>query len=113
MTRITDGKMREWLQATVPYTVMILRRAAEMPTSDQEKIIWEHGRRNMELQADGLLPIVCPVPDDSDVVGIGIFAADPEQVIAIMEDDPGVKAGIFSYEVHPCRSLPGSTLPPR
>jgi hypothetical protein len=28
-----------------------------------------------------------------------------------MEDDPGVKAGVFVYEVHPCRSFPGDSLP--
>jgi hypothetical protein len=26
-------------------------------------IIWEHGRRNFSLRADGLLSIICPVGD--------------------------------------------------
>jgi hypothetical protein len=29
----------------------------------------------------------------------------------IMDGDPGVKAGIFVYEVHPCSSFPVDTLP--
>jgi hypothetical protein len=32
-------------------------------------------------------------------------------VIAIMDGDPGVQAGIFTYEVHPVRSFPGDALP--
>lgn len=61
------------------------------------------------------------VTDDAPVAGadrpvqpgIGIFAADLDEARQIMDDDPGVRAGVFSYELHPCRSLPGSTLPPR
>jgi len=28
-----------------------------------------------------------------------------------MEDDPAVKAGIFTYEIPPCRSFPRNILP--
>ena len=28
-----------------------------------------------------------------------------------MDDDPGVRAGTFTYELHVTRSFPGSTLP--
>lgn len=38
-----------------------------------EKIIWEHGRANFSMRADGILPIVCPVSDGSDLSGVGIF----------------------------------------
>jgi hypothetical protein len=110
---ITDEMMRERLQMTAPYCVVVLKKAAQYGTADAEKIIWEHGRRNMSLQADGLLPIVCPVVDGSEVAGIGIFAVDADETQRIMDDDPGVQAGVFTYELHPCRSFPGSALPPR
>jgi hypothetical protein len=29
----------------------------------------------------------------------------------IMDGDPGVLAGVFSYEVYPCKSLSGDSLP--
>ncbi len=76
-----------------------------------KSIIWEHGRRNFELRAAGILPIVCPVTDESDVAGIGIFNASVEETRKIMEEDPGVQAGVFIYELHPCRSFPGASLP--
>ena len=28
-----------------------------------------------------------------------------------MDDDPGVQAGVFTYEVHPVRGFPGDGLP--
>jgi hypothetical protein len=42
---------------------------------------------------------------------MGIFDASVEEVKKIMDEDPGVKAGVFVYEVHPCRGFPGSSLP--
>jgi len=29
----------------------------------------------------------------------------------IMDEDPGVAAGVFVYELHPCRGFPGDSLP--
>jgi hypothetical protein len=73
--------------------------------------VWEHGRRNYGLRADGLLSIVCPVMDDTDVCGIGIFNCDLDTTVALMEEDPGVIAGVFTYQAHPVRSFPGDSLP--
>ena len=111
MTTITDEYMRQMLSQTKQYCIVILKAGPQKHTDGAEKIIWEHGRRNFALRADGLLPIVCPVSDGSDVSGIGIFNAPIEAVKKIMDEDPGVKAGIFVYELHPCRSFPGASLP--
>jgi hypothetical protein len=66
----------------------------------------------MGLRADGIMPIVCPVGDDTDLAGVGIFLDGPETVASIMDGDPAVQAGVLSYTVHPCRGFPGSMLPP-
>lgn len=55
--------------------------------------------------------MVLPVSDESDVCGIGVFAATVEDTTAIMADDPGVAASVFTYEVHACRGFPGDALP--
>ena len=65
------------------------------------------------LQADGLLPIVCPVGDETGLAGIGIFVGSPDEVRAIMDGDPAIQAGVLTYTVHPCRGFPGSALPER
>jgi hypothetical protein len=113
MTEITDEHMREMLGRTRPYTIVILRAGPNWDVLEAErgKIVWEHGRRNFSLRADGRLPIVCPVTDGSDVRGLGIFSVDAEETERIMDEDPGVRAGIFVYELHPCLGFPGDALP--
>ena len=111
MPEITDEYMREMLGASKTYTAMLLRTTEKASEPDAPGIIWEHGRRNFELRAEGSLPIVCPVTDDSDWAGIGIFDATPEEVDRLMMSDPGVKAGLFTYELHPVRGFPSSSLP--
>jgi len=71
----------------------------------------QRGKRNMALHAAGIMPIVCPIGDSSGVTGVGVFNASSEDVQRICSLDPGVKAGVFNFEVHPSRSFPGSILP--
>lgn len=111
MAVITDEFMQRTLATTKQYCIVILKAGPDKQQEGVEKIIREHGRRNFALRADGVLPIVCPVNDGSDVSGIGIFNASVEEVKKIMDEDPGVQAGVFVYEVHACRSFPGDCLP--
>jgi hypothetical protein len=110
VSQITDEFMREMLTKSRTYSLMILKEGPNYGTEGADRIIWEHGRRNFAMRADGVLSIVCPVPDESEVCGVGIFNADGDEVRELMDGDPGVQAGIFVYEVHPCRSFPGDAL---
>lgn len=111
MTTITDEFMREQMQYVRQYSVVILHPGPNYQQPGAEKIVWEHGRRNFALRADGLLSIVCPVPGGGAVNGIGIFNASLAETQRIMDADPGVQAGVFVYEVYACRSFPGDCLP--
>lgn len=111
MTEIDDDDMQRELAASRIYTLLILHRtegASGQATSD---IVHEHARRNFALRADGILPIVCPAVDDGPYAGIGLFDATLEETDRIMRDDPGVAAGIFTYELHAVRGFPGDALP--
>ncbi len=108
---ITNDYMMEMLAKTKNYCIVILKVNPNKNLADAKQIIWEHGRRNFALREDGVMPIVCPVTDNSDVAGIGIFDAEADKVKEIMDEDPGVKAEVFVYEIHTCRGFPGSTLP--
>ncbi len=110
-TTITDDVMRQRLSATKQYCIVILKAGPKKNEEGAEKIIWEHGRRNFALRAAGLLSIVCPISDGSNVAGVGIFNATVEDVKQIMDGDPAVQAGVLTYEVHPTRSFPGDSLP--
>jgi hypothetical protein len=117
LPEVTDEQLEEALPTTKPYTIVVLkagpRYQAPGPGRDAEveKIIWAHGKRNFALRLAGLMPIVCPVADGSGVTGVSIFDATPEDVERMMSLDPGVQAGVFTFDIHPTRSFPGSVLP--
>jgi hypothetical protein len=111
LPQVSDEYMQERLAESRDYTVVLLRATDRLIRPDVDPIIWEHGRRNLALSEHGVLPIVLRCTDDSDWAGLAVFAAAPQDVRAIMDTDPGVVAGIFSYELHPVRGFPGSVLP--
>jgi hypothetical protein len=114
---VTDEQLEASLQQVKQYTVLILKVGPKFETPGPDrtsgiaKIIWEHGKRNSALRQAGLMPIVCPINDGSGVTGIGIFDASPEDVDRIMAADPGVQAGLFTYDIHPARSFPAARFP--
>lgn len=111
MTIITDEFMRGLLPTTREYTVVVLSQTEQFVRERDGAILWEHGRRNFQLRADGQLAIVCQIGDDSPTRGIGIFVTDLDETRRLMDADPAIQAGIFRYELHPCRSFPGDALP--
>jgi len=111
MAHITDEFMKQMLTTTRDYTAVILKEGPNYSMPDVMKIIWEHARRNFSLRADGLMPIVCPVTDQSGVKGISIFSTGIDETKKIMDEDPGVKEGVFVYEMHTVKSFGGDSLP--
>lgn len=103
---ITDEVMHERLRTARPYTAVLSRATGNLVRPDVDPIIWEHGRRNFALREHSVLAIVLSATDDSDWAGLGVFNALPDDVRAIMDHDPGVAAGIFTYELHPGPWIP-------
>jgi hypothetical protein len=108
---ITDEFMLAMRPTARPYTILLLKRTPELADPDSFPILWEHGRRNYALRAAGLLSIVCPMPDDEELAGIGIFDAGVDQVHALMADDPAIRAGLLTYTLHTGIGFPGDGLP--
>jgi hypothetical protein len=117
LPRLSDEEFTAIRATTRPYTVCILRAGPkfEMPGPDPTvgvtAIIYAHGKRNVAMHVAGLLPVVCPVGDGSGITGVSIFDLSLDDTRRVMDADPGVQARVFTYELHPCRSIPGSTLP--
>ena len=110
MAEITDEYMKKMLTKSKTYCIVILKEGPNSSVAGAKGIVWEHGRRNFALRRDGVMPIVCRVSDDSNVSGVAIFDASIDETKKIMDEDPSVKAGIFVYEIHPCKSFPGDCL---
>jgi hypothetical protein len=111
MRPITDEFMQKRLLTVKNYCLVILKATPKGFEPGVNKIVWEHGRRDFALHEEGLISIVCPVLDESDMRGIYIFNLSVSEVRQIMDGDPGVKAGVFTYELHECRGVPGQYLP--
>jgi hypothetical protein len=117
LPEVSDDMLQRALPTTRPFTVVVLKAGPRFELADADrspelaKIIWAHGKRNYALHLAGLMPVVCPVADGSGVTGVAVFDATPEDVDRIMSRDPGVQAEVFTYEIHPTRSFPGSSLP--
>lgn len=111
MTAVDDEQMGALLATLKEYTIVILTDGSRPDHPDHDAIVWEHGRRNIALMRDGIMPLVCPVQDDSPVHGFCVLVGDRDEASTLMDGDPGVQAGIFSYTLHPCVGFPGSTLP--
>lgn len=110
MTEITNEYMMEMLTKVKAYSILLLKPGPNVNHPDRQKIIWEHGRKNFQLRAEGLLNIVCPISAEAGINGIGIFNTSEEETRKLIEEDPAVKEGIFVYEILPCRSFPGDSL---
>lgn len=109
-TVISDEYMQDMLARTKSYTIVLLKTGPEYRSPEASAVIWEHGRRQFSLRSEGVLSVVCPVADDSDLAGVNIFDTSTEHATGLMEDDPAVQAGVLTYEVHPVRSFPGDCL---
>ena len=111
MSTITNEFMMEMLAKTKNYAAVVLRKGPNDNIPERQQLIWEHGRRNFELRESGMLSIVCPVIEDSDIRGIGIFNADKEEVKKLLAEDPAIQKGVMIYEILHVKSFPGDALP--
>jgi len=110
MAIITDEYFKERHSKLKDYTMVLIKPTPKRNEAGANAVILEHGRKNMELQADGVVSIVCPVFGDYEVSGLYIFNVSVDEAQKIMDDDPAVKAGIFQCEIYPCKGFPGDSL---
>lgn len=108
---IDDDEMRRTLALTRPYSVVVLRKGPRFTEDDARAVIWEHGRRNMQLRDAGILSVVLPIRDESELAGIGVFAGSVDETQRIIDGDPAVAARVLVAEVHPASGFPGAALP--
>jgi len=116
MIEITSEFMQARLTRVRQYPMLLLKAGPayippERRPAEQKKIITEHGRRNMQLQVEGKMPLVGPLGGLRPAVGICVFAVPEAEARALMAEDPAVKAGIFELEWGTWYGVPGDALP--
>jgi len=110
MQQITDEQMQQMLAQTKEYTLVLLKSVPGVQKENIQQLLWEHGRRNFQLRAEGLMSIVGPVTQEGAIAGFAVFNTDVTKATEIMNEDPAVKEGVFTFEVLPVRSFPGDSL---
>lgn len=116
MVDITDEYMKARLATVRAYpTVRLMKGPAyqdqAVRTPEQAKIVWEHGRRNMQFHAEGKMALVAPVAGGGELVGLCVFTVPETEARAIMDGDGAVQAGIFVYDIVTWYGFPGDGLP--
>ncbi|ORV98775.1 hypothetical protein [Mycobacterium kyorinense] len=105
MKTFTDDEMNELVPTANSYSLVFLKPGPNCADDIAPALMWEHGRRNLGLRDAGMLAAAFTVLDGSEVWAVRAFTGTVDDTIALMNDDPGVAAGVFSFEVHPCRGF--------
>lgn len=88
-----------------PYFLGLLRKGARWNETDGHEameLLPRHLAFIREQIEKGRYIVAGPVTDESDLVGIMIVkAASLEDAVALVSQDPGVRAARMSVEVHP------------
>jgi hypothetical protein len=108
---VDDAYVASELARAKTYTVVYLKagpRYADHP--DRDALTDEHVKRNFDMKLDGSLALVGPMRSDGDVRGLYIFNCGRDDAIALIEDDPAVRAEIFTFETQELMAFPGDAL---
>jgi uncharacterized protein YciI len=86
------------------YTVVVLRRPAEVPEMSEEELDALQARHlayRAELERRGLVIVRGPFDEQSDPSyrGMSIFACDTAEAARLSDGDPSVMAGRLAYDV--------------
>jgi uncharacterized protein YciI len=113
----THDELDEQIATTVAtgeaYTLVLLWAGPhrDQDEAEHDRLQQAHLRHLFGLRNAGKLLLNGPVVDDSDLIGIAIFAGDDlDEVRALAEADPSVQAGRMRVDVRPLFAIPGDSL---
>ena len=85
------------------YTLVFLRKgpADRADEARDTRLQLEHLQYRMKLHLLGKLALNGPTLADHDILGIGVYAAELDEALALAQADPKVKAGYLIAEAIP------------
>ena len=95
-----------------PYILMLLKKGPLYNSPDAQKIIQsEHLPYLFKLREEGIVAISIPVRNNTDIAAITVYTiTGKDDIKKIADEDPGVKKGLFVYELLNCIGMKGDTL---
>ena len=88
----------------VQFQMAILRKGPQwlvMKPEDRNKIMLQHRENVVTLLNSGKMVVAGPFGDETDLAGIFVLRATADDAKATVDQDPAVKAGLMSAEIHP------------
>jgi len=93
------------------YVLVLLKKGPKfdiLETDIKEQNFAAHNSYYAELQANRVLTFSGNTPGEGDLYGVAIYnITDGDKVRTLVSNDPGVTAGLFDYEIHPCFGMEG------
>jgi uncharacterized protein len=72
--------------------------------AEERALMMQHVAYTQEQFAAGKVLVFGPVMEPAGAFGMAVFeAADEAEVRAIIENDPTIRAGLNTFEIHPMR----------
>lgn len=112
-TEITDAYVQDQVAKGKIYTFVELVPGAHEIKNEAEKnrLIATHVKYIFQLKADKKLATAGPVMNDKHLHGIYIFnTPQQEEVQKLLDADPAISKGHFSYRMYTWFSIPGDQL---
>ena len=108
---VSDDAVKQRISKAKAYTFVMLKRTlASTPELGKRNQI-AHLKYLQKLKEEGKLPLYGPLTDNGEIRGICIFnLSDLDAVKKLIEEDPHIKSGHLTYELHPYFGIPGDGL---
>lgn len=91
------------------YTLVFLRQGpAPRDHETNERLQLEHLQHLTKLQMLGKVILNGPTLVEHDIVGVSLYATEPDEARALAEADPKVKAGYLTVEAISWMAVPSS-----
>jgi uncharacterized protein YciI len=102
------------------YQMVLLRHTAlgrDFGEDTRERIFHEHLAYTIGLVKSGEQLAAGPVADspaeETDICGLGLYQKDSLEVVRqLLENDPGVRQGLYCFDVMTWLTAPGTVNPP-
>jgi len=88
----------------VQFQMAILKKGPQwsaMKLEDRNKIMLQHRDSVFALLNSGKMVVAGPFGDETDLAGIFVLRTTADEAKGLVDQDPAVKAGLMSAEIHP------------
>ena len=115
MDSITPQEVMQKVAQGKPYVLLFLvtGRAVDVDESAANELQMGHLAHLFTLESEGKASVFGPVSGSERLRGIIIFnTVNKEDVASWMADDPYIKGGYLTYELHDFFTIPGQRMAP-